>query len=65
MNMTIDKASKLIGGILAELEKDTDAIVTRVLIEDLDATLIESDRRQYLRHVRIETERVPGTCWVK
>ncbi len=65
MKMTIEKAQRLIGGILSELEKDTGSIVKRLDLVDTETTGFTDARRQMQRHVEVYLERLPGTSWVK
>ncbi len=65
MNLTIEKAEKLIGGVLAELEKDTGSVVKDLSVIDIVVTEYHQDRQQLARRVQIELERLPGTKWRK
>lgn len=65
MSMTIDKAAKLIEGVLSELEKDTGQFVIDININDIEVTRVADERPQIHRHVQIELHRLPGTNWGK
>lgn len=65
MNMTIEKAEKLIAGVLSQLETDTGSVVTVLEVKDVEVTALADTRKQMERRVTIELERLPGTHWAK
>lgn len=59
----LGKAEQEINRILHQLEVDTGQIVDSIGLSDIDVTTIDDDRPQWLRCVRIELKRLPGTRW--
>lgn len=63
--MTLSDAERQIAAILAALERSSESLVRSVDIVDVEVTTCSDDRRQHLRRVRIDLERLPGTRWSK
>lgn len=59
----ITEAERKIAAILKQLEVDTGNVVDTVELEDMEATTMGSDRREYVRKVVITTHRLPGNHW--
>jgi hypothetical protein len=59
----ITKAEGEINRILAKLEQETNSVVERVEMEDIEVTGLHSERKELQRRVRIDMARLPGTNW--
>jgi len=56
-------AEKEITRILMRLEQDTDSVIERVNIIDIDITTAGDDRPRLARRIQIDMARLPGTRW--
>jgi hypothetical protein len=52
-----------IAKILAQVEKEMDALVETVDVYDIEVTALDDDRRQLQRRVNITLRRNPGSNW--
>jgi hypothetical protein len=59
----ITAAEKEVTRILAILEADTSMVIDRVVIREMDVTVVGDLRPQWIRSVVIEMKRLPGTRW--
>lgn len=62
-NTLIAATEKEISSILAKLETDTGMVLDRLDILDTEVTTLGDPRPQWLRRVRIDMKRLPGTMW--
>jgi len=63
--MKIHDAEQEIATILAGVEREYEADVDGIEIQDIEVTRMEDNRPQLQRHVRIEMKRRPGQDWAQ
>lgn len=59
----IEKAEKLIGLVLAQLERETGGYVNNVSVRDIDVTQLVGIHQQIRRRAVIDLKPKPGTNW--
>jgi hypothetical protein len=59
----VKAAEKRISVILSNLEHETGSVVRTLDLQDIDITKMNDSRKQLVRCVKIEMERLPGTKW--
>lgn len=63
MNKLISTAEMEIARILKQLEIDTESVVERVDLIDVEITRVSEDRSSFIRHVELTLKRMPGMNW--
>ena len=61
----ISAAEHKIAAILEKLEAETNMVLDTIKVKDIEVTTLTDDRPQWIRHMRIEMYRLPGTRWGK
>ena len=59
----ISTAEKEIAKILEKLESDTDMVLDKIEVIDVNMIRVGDDREQWLRRVVVGMKRRPGTRW--
>ena len=59
----ISIAERSISDILKQLEIDTDSIVDKIMLDDIEITKMGDVRPQLLRSIQIVMMRLPGSHW--
>ena len=63
--MTPKDAERAVARILRQLEADTDLVIDRVELVDVEVTAMQDSRPMMWREVSIKTHRLPGHQWAQ
>ena len=63
--MTPKDAERAVARILRQLEADTDLVIDRVELVDIEVTAMQDSRPMMWREVSIKTHRLPGHQWAQ
>lgn len=63
--MKTREAETAIAKILRQLESDTDLVIDRVELVDVEVTAMQDSRPMMWREVSIKTHRLPGHQWAQ